>query len=143
MREIVVEVPAAQETVTLDEINLTMILPNSWHGKYSVEKYNENYIVYNTQIRESVSEGIDAFDGGVLFTIVCYDESMTPEQFVENGYDFTGYRYLFSTSSHTYVLHYASDVQWDPSDPTQEAIYLQMGSEIKDIQFVIGNILAD
>lgn len=142
-REVVIEVPAAQETVTLDEINLTMILPNSWHGKYHVDKYGQNYIVYNTQIREAVSEGIDAFDGGVLFYIVCYDESMTPEQFVENGYDFTGYRYLFSTSNHTYVLHYASDVQWDPGDPAQEAIYQQMGAEIKDIQFIVGNVLAD
>lgn len=142
-REVVIEVPAAQETVTLDEINLTMVLPSSWHGKYHVDKYDQNYIVYNTQIREAVSEGIDAFDGGVLFYIVCYDESMTPEQFVENGYDFTGYRYLFSTSNHTYILHYASDVQWDPADPAQEAIYQQMGSEIKDIQFVVGNVLAD
>lgn len=108
-----------------------------------MEKYGENdqhYVFYNKQIREAVSQGIDAFDGGVLFYIVCYDEVMTPEQFVENGYDFTGYRYLFSTSSRTYVLHYASDVQWDPSDPAQEAVYQKMGSEIEDIQFIVGNV---
>lgn len=94
-RERVVEIPINQETITLDEINLTLILPDDWKGKYFVEKNGQNYVVYHTQIRKDVSKGLDPFDGGVLFYIVCYEESMTPEQFVEKGYDFVGYRYLF------------------------------------------------
>lgn len=132
-----------QETVTLEEIDLTMILPDSWNGKYSVVKDGQNYIVCNREIREKVSNGIDAFDGGVLFYIVCYEEAMTPEQFIDNGYDFTDYRYLFSTKDSTYILHYASDVQWNPDDPEQESIYQQMASEIRDIRFVADNVLAD
>lgn len=37
-RERVVEIPINQETITLDEINLTLILPDDWKGKYFVEK---------------------------------------------------------------------------------------------------------
>lgn len=137
------EVPIEQEMIKLEEINLTLILPNEWKGKYSVEKDGQNYIVYHTQIREDVSAGIDAFDGGVLFYIVCHREPMTPEQFVEKGHDFTGYRYLFSTSDKTYILHYPGDVQWNPENPEQEAEYLGMEGEIKEIKFVVDNILAD
>lgn len=107
------------------------------------EKNGQNYIVYNEQIRKSNSNGADPFDGGVLFYIVCYDEAITPEQFVDNGYDFTDYRYLFSTSNNTYILHYASDVQWNPDDSEQEKIYTQMASEIEDIRFVADNALAN
>lgn len=137
------KVSVEQELVTLEEINLSFLFPNDWKGKYFIEKNGQNYIVYHTRIREDVSEGIDPFDGGVLFYIVCYEEAMTPEQFMEKGLDFVAYRYLFSTIDKTYILCYPSDVQWDPADPEQEAEYLQMGSEIKDIRFIADNILAD
>lgn len=136
-REKVVEVPVEQETVTLEEIGLTLILPDSWKGKYSMEKSGQNYICYQMQVREA-----GEFDG-ILFYIVCYEEAMTPEQFVENGYDFVEYRYLFSTSDKTYILCYASDVQWDPNDAAQEAAYSQMSSEIEDIRFVAEHVFMD
>ena len=137
------EIPVEQETIELEGVDLTLILPDSWAGQYSVEKYGPNYVVYNSQIRESVSEGIDMFDGGVLFYIVCYEESMTEAQFVENGLDFTAYRYILATSDKTYILHYASDVQYDPADEEQVNIYSKMESEIKDIQFVVSNVFAE
>lgn len=142
-KENVVKVLVEPESVTLEEIGLTMILPDHWKGQYSLKKNGQNYIVYNEQIRKSISSGTDPFDGGVLFYIVCYEEAMTPEQFVDKGYDFTGYRYLFSTSNNTYILYYASDVQWNPDDPEQEHIYTQMASEIEDIRFVADNALVD
>lgn len=142
-RETVIEVPVEPEMVMLEEINLALIVPDDWKGKYSIEKDGQNYIVYHTQIREDVSTGIDAFDGGVLFYIVCYEESMTTEQFVKKGYDFVQYRYLFSTSDKTYILCYPSDVQWNPENPEQETEYLRMETEVRDIKFVVENILAD
>lgn len=141
-RETVVEVPVEQETIKLEEINLTLILPDDWKGKYSVETNGQNYIVYHPQIREGFGTEI-AFNGGILFYIVCYEESMTPEQFIEKGYDFVQYRYLFSTSDKTYILCYPSDVQWNPENAEQETEYLGMEGEIKDIKFVVDNILAD
>lgn len=139
-REIIVEVPAEQETLELEGINLTLILPDSWKGQYSAEKNGENFVVYNPQIKEAVSSGTELYDGGVLFTIVCYEESMTEKQFIENGLDFTAYRYLLATSGKTYILQYASDVQYDPADKEQERIYQKMMSEIEDIQFVVNNV---
>lgn len=132
-REIIIEVPAKQETLELEGVNLTLILPDSWEGQYSVEKNGNNFIVYNPQIRETNN-------GGVLFTIVSYEESMTEEQFIENGLDFTAYRYLLATSNKTYILHYASDVQYDPADKEQEKIYQKMMSEIEDVQIMVNNI---
>ena len=140
-KENVVKVLVEPEFVSLEEIGLTMILPDSWKGEYAVEKNGRNFIIYSNKIRDG-SVRSDAFDG-ILFYIVCYDTAMTPEQFVENGYDFTGYRYLFATKSNTYILHYASDVQWDPSDPEQKKIYTQMASEIENIRFIPDNALLD
>lgn len=138
-REIVVE----QETLELEGVDLTLILPDSWEGQYAVEKNGINYVVYNPQIKEAVSDSADILDGGVLFTIVCYEESMTEEQFIENGLDFTAYRYILATSDKTYILHYASDVQYNPADKEQERLYQKMMSEIKDIQFLVNNIFED
>ena len=142
-REIIVEVPIEQEILELEGVNLMLIFPDSWKGQYSVEKSGQNYVVYNPQIKDAVSEGIDLWDGGVLFTIVCYEEAMTEEQFIENGLDFTAYRYILATSNRTYILHYASDVQYDPTNQEQENIYEKMMSEVKDIQFVVDNVFED
>lgn len=134
-RETIVEVPVEQETLELEGINLTLILPDSWKGQYSVEKRGENFDVYIPEIREKTA-GYE----GILFTIVCYEESMTEEQFIETGLDFTAYRYILTTSNKTYILHYASDVQWDPADKEQEAVYQKMMGEIKDIRFSVDNV---
>lgn len=142
-REIIIEVPVEQETLELEGVDLTLILPDSWEGQYSVDKNGANFVVYNPQIKEAISDGTNLLDGGVLFTIVCYEESMTEEQFIENGLDFTAYRYILATSDKTYILHYASDVQYDPTDKEQESTYQKMMSEIKDIQFVVNNIFED
>lgn len=139
-REVIVEVPIEQEILELEGIDLMLIFPDSWKGQYAVEKSGLNYVVYNPQIKDAVTSGIDLWDGGVLFTIVCYDEAMTEEQFIENGLDFTAYRYILATSSRTYILHYASDVQYDPTNKEQESIYTKMMCEIKDIQFVVDNV---
>lgn len=142
-REIIVEVPLKQEILKLEGVNLTLILPADWEGKYAVEKNGINYVVYNPQIKEAVRDGENIFDGGVLFTIVCYEESMTEEQFIENGLDFTAYRYILATSEKTYILHYASDVQYNPADKEQENLYQKLMSEIKDIQFMVDNVFDD
>jgi len=139
-REVIIEVPAEQETLELEGIDLTLILPDSWKGQYSVEKNGANYVVYNPQIKEAVSDGMEILDGGVLFTIVCYEEAMTEEQFIENGLDFTPYRYLLAANNKTYILHYASDVQYDPANQEQEDTYQKMMSEIEDIQIVVNNL---
>lgn len=136
------EVHVVQENITLGGTGVNIILPGSWSGKYSMEKDGQNYRFYSKQIKEAASKEEDAFEG-LLFSIVYYKEAMTPEQYVEKGYDFVGWRYLFSTSDSTYILCYASDVQWNPDIPGQEEIYTRMASEIEDIKFVVGDVLKD
>ncbi len=144
-RETVVEVSVKQEVVKLEGTGLSMILPDSWRGKYLLVRNGQNYIMYHKGIREAaMTEGNgEDYDGGVLFTVVHYKEAMTPKQFVEKGYDFVEYRYLLSTKDSTYILCYASDVQWNPEEPSQEAMYTQMASKIGDICFVTEDALAD
>ena len=136
------EMPAAQEILELEGLNFKLILPDSWAGQYLVEKNvgPQDYIVYSPKVREAASKSFGMADGGVLFYIACFDESMTEEQFVENGLDITGYRYILATSDKTYILYYTSDVQCDPGDEDQVRILVKMESEIRDIQFVVSNI---
>lgn len=141
-REVVVEVPIEKETLVLEDVELTLLLPDSWEGQYDVIKDEDNYVVYIPWIDEAWG-GSDVYDGGVLFTIACWDEAMTEEQFIENGYDIVAYRYILATDDHTYILHYASDVQFDWNDEEQNAVYSKMMSEIKDIQFVVNNVFED
>lgn len=142
-RETVVEVPAEREEVVLEEIGLTLRFPDSWKGRYAVrESPPGNWVIYSPSIKEAVAaesgpledEALDAYCGGVLCYIVRYDEPMTEAQFLENGLDFARYRYLFATSDETYVMYYASDVQF-----TRETMeeYRQMEQEIGDIRFII------
>lgn len=103
------EIPVGQETLELEGFDVTLILPD----KYSVEKYGENgqnYVVYDSKISEAVSQGIDMFDDGVLYYIVCYEEPMAEDQFIENGLDYSGYHYILATRDKTYILRYVSDV---------------------------------
>lgn len=137
-RETVIKVPVKQETVTLGEIGLTLVLPDTWKGKYAIEKKENNYIFYNKKTRESAN-GYE----GILFYIVCYDGAMTPEQLIEKGYVAVPYQYLFSTSNKTYVLCNITDVQWDPDNQEQAALHEQMGIEIGKIKFIVDNAFTD
>ena len=141
-REVIVEVPVAKEQLVLPDVELTLLLPESWAGQYDVIQNGDHYVVYIPWIKEAWG-GTDVYDGGVLFTVACYDEAMTEEQFIANGYDFTEYRYILATKNHTYIIHYASDVQFDWYDEEQSAVYGKMTNEIKDIQFVVNNVLKD
>lgn len=143
-RETVVEMPAEREEVVLEEIGLTLLFPDSWKGRYAVrEAPPGNWVIYSPSIKEAVAaesgplkdEALDAYYGGVLCYIVRYDEPVTEAQFRENGWDYARYRYLFATSGETYVMYYASDVQftWETLEE-----YRQMEQEIGEIQFIIG-----
>lgn len=140
--ETVVEipVPAEQESVTLDELGLTLILPDTWKGKYTMEKSEfGNYQLYINSIHEA---NRDQWGGGILFYILEIQEVLTPEQIEDSEWNYAANRYLFATKDSTYLLYYASDVQWNPSDPAQEAEYRQMMQEISQIRIVVDRVLA-
>ena len=140
--ETIVEVPVEQETITIEEIGLTLILPDSWKGKYAFEQDNDfkEYHVYNPAIREAMGGDSETLlSGGMLFYLKLWDEQLTKEQVDAGGeWDYAGCRYIMTTKDGTYLLYYASDVQF-----TQETMeeYRQMESEISAIRFVVDNAL--
>lgn len=141
-KETIVEVPVEQETITIEEIGLTLILPDSWKGKYAFEQGNtfKDYYVYNPAIREAIGGDSETLlSGGMLFYLKLWDEQLTKEQVDAGGdWDYARCRYIMTTKDGTYLLYYASDVQF-----TQETMdeYRQMESEISDIRFVVDNAL--
>ena len=133
------EVPVEQETIALPKIGLTLILPDSWKGRYEVEKdESESWCrVYARSVLEKNPEW-----GGALFYVDrSYDRPMTPEELDEISP--IACRYLFSTAGGTYSMNYASDVQWALEDPEQEREYRQMQEEISQIRFLVDGILSD
>ena len=82
-KETIVEIPVEQETIKIEEIGLTLILPDSWKGKYALEQNDDfmEYHVYNPAIREAVGGDSETLlSGGMLFYMKLWDEQLTKEQ---------------------------------------------------------------
>lgn len=141
-KEIVIEVPAEQETIEIEELGLTLILPDTWKGKYALERTdNGEYHVYGPAIREAMggSSG-EPLSGGMLFSIMLWDERSTKAQVDAGGeWDLAQCEYIMATKGGTYPLYYASGVR-----STEEAVegYRRMESEISDISSVLDRALA-
>lgn len=135
--ETIVEVPAEQESIELEAIGLTLILPDSWEGKYGVEMDADGAgcAVYALFPHESANGWGSR---GYLFWVgLAYDEPLTPQQLEERSP--VPCIYLFATAEGTYDLAMASDVQYDPNDPEITEVYTTMYRQIADIQFVVNN----
>lgn len=146
-REPVVE-PAqdsTQETVFLEEIGLTLILPDEWKDNYAVEVGEmEGGYVYTFYDSTIHGQGGEWSDAGILFWIGAYgDRAMTAEELEqENVFDGAiPYRYLFSNKNTNYILVDVTDVQWDPSDPEMEQHYFMLMESIPEIRFILDNVL--
>lgn len=141
-RETVVEVPAEQETVELAKIGVTLILPDSWKGKYEV--IEGTFGPYDSPMWEFCVKSIyDAHSSGdtpyrgTLFSVFQYaDYSMSAEEFAQSGLAGIG-RYLFATEAATYAVIYATDVQFDPENAAQREEWSSMDRTGQDIRFVI------
>lgn len=137
-KETIVEVPVEQEMITLDEIGLTVILPDEWKGKYGVE-LNEDGTGCAVYIKD-IHDGNGEMAGlGYLFWIgkAATDEPMTPEEL--EAWSPTPCIYLFSTADSTYILEKHSDIQYDPSNSAEAELYMSMSTQISDLKFQIDN----
>ena len=144
--ETVVEVPAEQETVELAEIGVTLVLPESWKGKYEV--IEDTFTPYGSTLWEFCDKAVydarvpldgsgELFYRGSLFTVFQYaDYSMSAEEFAQSGLAGIG-RYLFATQDATYAVLYATDLQCDPENAEQSAEWNAMEQTVKDIRFLI------
>lgn len=140
--DVVVEVPTEQETIEIEEIGLTLLLPDSWEGKYAFEQSADSmeYYVYNPIIREALGGNSETLlSGGMLFYIKLWDGQLTQEQVDAGGeWNYAKCQYIMTTKNGTYLLYYASDIQFTPETLEE---YRQMESEISDIRFVVDNVL--
>lgn len=132
------EVPAEQESIELPGVGLKLILPDSWKSLYRVERDEDELgcEVYVKSIYEQEGEWAEA---GLLFGVYKeYDYPLSQKEIDEltpaSNWHF------FSTPDATYVISYAGDVQWDPSDPEQEQVFRQMRAEIDQIRFLVDGI---
>lgn len=142
-KEIVVEVPVPQETIALEEIGITLILPDSWKGRYEVVKgvYGPHETLMWDVCVKSVYDAPEASDGvnytGTLFSVIQYaDYSMSAGEFAEEGIAGIG-RYLFSTENATYAIMYTTDVQFDLDNPQQAEEFSALEQTVREIQVVL------
>ena len=150
--EIIIEVPVEQENVVLEEIGLTLILPDSWKGKYEV--IEDVFVPNNSTMWEfcvksvydaqtPTDESGEVLYRGTLFYIFQYTNySMSAEEFEQSGIAGIG-RYLFATENATYVIMYTTDLQFDPENSVQMDEFNAMVQSEKEIRFVVDNILKD
>ena len=146
------EVPVEQENVVLEEIGLTLILPDSWKGKYEV--IEDVFVPNNSTMWEfcvksvydaqtPTGESGQVLYRGTLFYIFQYTNySMSAEEFEQSGIAGIG-RYLFATENATYVILYTTDLQFDPENSVQLDEWNAMEQTEKEIRFVVDNILKD
>lgn len=125
------------EQVEFENLGVTMILPDSWKDQYGVEMGEDGNScgVYVKSIHESDGDWNGA---GYLFWFgEMYHEAMTPAEVEEISP--VAFQYIFAKEDGTYLLCYASDVQWDPGVPEQEELYYRMQAETRDIRFILDN----
>ena len=138
-RETIVEVPVAQETIVMEDIGLTLILPDDWKGRYVIEDTGDGeWKIYNKYVYETTQDD-EWGPAGILFWFVKLDEVKSPAQAEADSP--VPCRYLLSTAENTYMLRYTSDVQYNPNDPAETEEYLSMYHQIGDIQIVIDGVM--
>lgn len=141
--EVPVEVPVEPESVTLEDFGITLIFPDSWKGNYAVEKDESGtYNIYIPSIRDDFPPDIG---GGGLCYVRLYPEQITQEEHdnTDGEWNYAANRYIMTTKDGTYLLYYASDVQYDPFDEEDAELYQKMFNEISQIRFVVDNALAE
>lgn len=128
-----------------EELGIVMLLPESWkedwNSGFGVEaRQDGSYSVYSKEIRNAYMAASDSdfIQGGILFSVARLPMQLTEEQVKENGEK--GCAYIAATGDATYLLYYGAEVQYTPD--TEEK-YFQMISEVRDIQFIIGDIARD
>ena len=158
--EVEVPVPVEQETIVIEDFGITLILPDSWKGKYVVVMSDDAWYrcrVYVKSIYDwcMAHEGFHDESGpymGFVFSVTqWYDEPMTPEEF----YDRVPIPaiYLMATEEGTYDLGRPSDVQYFPLGGQLPGLTMEeakacnkewttMDEGIKDIQVVLNGVMA-
>lgn len=139
------ETIVGQEMVTLEEIGLTLILPDQWKGNYIVEIGEMDggylYTFYDSRIH---GQGGEWTDGGALFYVGAYGSEPMTEEELEMANVLDGaipYKYLFSTRATNYIMVDVTDIQYNPNDEEMTQNYKELVKGIPSIRFVLDSVL--
>ena len=130
-----------QETIVMEDLGLTLLLPDNWKGRYVTELPDSDTCrVYAKAAYEDPALQVTDPDGrtvrgGLLFYIYRMEGFRTPEQ-AEAEVAMPS-EYLFATAEATYLLCYASDVQYNPANKAQAEEYVNLYRQLPDIQVVV------
>lgn len=120
------------ESIEVPETGLTLILPDSWKGKYGYDVQDGYLGVYLRSAHEKQD------DNGYLFWIDSVNGSY-PMDFSSPANETV----IASTKATTYLLIRPSDVQYDPENAKMEEEYLEMTREIGNIKILLSDWLRE
>ena len=115
-----------QEIIKVGESGISLILPDTWKGKYGYELDGNNVTVYHLATRKTFELG------GDLFRVYCI-EGRYPMDYVYPEPGFT----IAITETHTYRVSYPSDVQVDINNQTALTEYDDLYADINNIDIIM------
>lgn len=141
----------AEEKVVLDGMDVTLVLPEDWAGKYAVEDLSTDEFpgsyygfyektTHDKYLEKQANGEMPSFEGRLFIIAKEADEALTPQEVQERAFAPT--RYLFATEDATYVLTMASDVQVDWEDEETVELYQTMQSQVGEISFILPSLLS-
>ena len=117
-----------QEIIKVGDSGITLILPDEWAGKYGYEINGNSVGVYHLATRENKTWA----DAGYIFRVECI-EGIYPIDYV---FAVPGYT-IATTATHSYILYFASDVQYDSWDEVSSKEYLALFHSANKIQILL------
>jgi len=150
-KETIVEIPVEQERVNLEEIGLTLLVPQEWRGKYEVIEGSfgtDNSTMWEFCVKsvydsETPVGNTEEVYRGTLFYVYQYaDYSISALDFIKElpAEQAGQIKYLFATEKATYVMRYADGNQYDPENAVQKEEYLALEQSVQNLQFVLPSI---
>ena len=128
-KETVIYIEKEQEIITVGDSGISLILPDTWKGKYGYKLRGNTVEVYHLASREAYERaGIP--EQGTLFYVE-YDEILRP---LDYEYMWPGFT-IAVTENGTFYFRTPSDSQYLRSDPVSAAEYQEMSSD--DIEIVM------
>lgn len=116
------------DTIEIEGAGISLLLPDSWKGKYVWEQSGDGIVVYEKTLHAENDKM------GMLF-FVDKTEGNLP---VDYSYPMPGYT-IASVDGYTYFLAMASDVEYYPEDEKTAERYLSLYRTIEDIRIILSD----
>jgi hypothetical protein len=123
---VTVYVEKEQEIIKVGDSGISLILPDTWKGKYGYEQDGNYLAVYHLAT-------VETFELGGRFFWIEYIPDRYPMDYAYPDPGFT----IAITETGTYRMVYTSDVQANLGDPASSAEYFELIADIHSIEIVM------